>query len=503
MIGSLTPKMDYLDYFGFDIEPFTPAPLPRFYFASEQHSRALQRLEYSVSRMQGLALLVGEIGRGKSTLARRLLDALPPKEFEAALLVIIHAGITPSWLVKRIAMQLGVKEPVDEKTGLMTQLYQRLVEIKKEGRKAVVLVDEAQMLNSREIMEEFRGMLNLEEPGRKLISFVFFGMPSLDQRLALDPPLAQRVAMRCTLESLNVQDTTTYITHRLKLAGADTELFNPACTEEVHRWTGGVPRLINTVCDNILLELYLRKEHCATVDLIMEVADNLALEPLPRPENVSQEQPRLSESMLAIDGGPGADSIMSVARTQAPEKMAPLEDGIAQKTSAHISLPPQAAPTHEVPKLDIPKLDIPKLDIEDPLAFLTPPTPPAAPLESDNSKTSLDEAAFEDLDIDIKTTSAQIPSKLDEQGTGIADDSTFVPLLGLESSEEHDADDLNLDIDIDLEDDVVLPATLPESASSANVAQDATTQRRRRRVTTSSGRVIDLSKFDDLLADLD
>ena len=207
--------MTYLEFFELQQEPFSNAPVSRFYYNSPQHAQALTRLLHAVSNMKGLALLVGDIGRGKTTLARRMLDALPEHEYEAALLVIIHSGITANWLLKRIALQLGVESPAEEKLSLLSQLYQRLVQIHEQGRKAVVLIDEAQMLETRELMEEFRGLLNLEVPERKLISFVFFGLPEIEKNLRLDPPLAQRVAMRYRLEPLNPESTRSYVEHRL------------------------------------------------------------------------------------------------------------------------------------------------------------------------------------------------------------------------------------------------------------------------------------------------
>src|SRR5689334_23554384 len=114
------------------------------------------RLTHAVSGMKGLAILVGDIGAGKTTLARRMLDSLPEEEYEAALFVIIHSGVTASWLLRRIALQLGVENPAQEKLALLSQLYQRLVQIHEQGRKAVVLIDEAQMLAARGLMEAFR-----------------------------------------------------------------------------------------------------------------------------------------------------------------------------------------------------------------------------------------------------------------------------------------------------------------------------------------------------------
>src|SRR3984957_14114893 len=211
--------MNYLEFFELTSEPFSNAPVSRFYYNSPQHAQALTRLLHAVEHMKGLAILIGDIGRGKTTLARRMLDALPENEYEAALLVIIHSGITANWLLKRIALQLGVESPAEEKLPLLSQLYQRLLQIYEQGKKAVVLIDEAQMLATREIMEEFRGLLNLEVPERKLISFVFFGLPEIEENLKLDPPLQQRVAMRYRLSTLAAADTAAYVEHRLRQAG--------------------------------------------------------------------------------------------------------------------------------------------------------------------------------------------------------------------------------------------------------------------------------------------
>ena len=269
--------MNYLDFFELSQEPFSNAPVSRFYYSSGQHAQALMRLVHAASSMKGLAVLVGDIGAGKTTLARRMLDSLPEDEYEAALLVIVHSGVTAHWLLRRIALQLGVESPADEKLALLSQLYQRLVRIYESGKKAVVLIDEAQMLATREIMEEFRGLLNLEVPERKLLSFVFFGLPELEANLRLDPPLAQRVALRYRLDPLSQEATEAYMRHRLRLAGAPRVPFTPEAITAVHRFSQGVPRLINTLCDNALFEAFLARARDVDEALVERVARALAL----------------------------------------------------------------------------------------------------------------------------------------------------------------------------------------------------------------------------------
>jgi general secretion pathway protein A len=269
--------MNFLEHFGMAQEPFSNAPVSRFYYNSKQHADALTRLTYAADSMKGLAVLVGNIGAGKTTLARRMLDALPEDKFEAALLVIVHSGITANWLLRRIALQLGVQNPANEKLPLLGQLYQRLVQIYEQGKKAVVLIDEAQMLQTRELMEEFRGLLNLEVPERKLVSFVFFGLPEIEQNLMLDPPLAQRVAVRVKLEPFDKESTEAYIKHRLRLAGAQRMLFEPGAIDIVHDASSGIPRVINTLGDNALLEGFLSRVPIIDASLMKRVADNMRL----------------------------------------------------------------------------------------------------------------------------------------------------------------------------------------------------------------------------------
>lgn len=270
--------MSYLKFFGLRSEPFANTPISgKYYFNSMQHGQALLRLMYVAQQMKGLGVLVGDIGTGKTTLARKMLENLPESEYEAALLVIIHSGITANWLLKRIALQLGVENPEDEKLKLLSQIYRRLIKIAQSGRKAVVLIDEAQMLNTREIMEEFRGLLNLELPNKKLITFIFFGLPELEQVMKLDPPLEQRVALKCFLKGFTPEATKQYIDHRLKLSGATEEIFPDELMPLITRFTNGIPRLINTICDNALFESHLVNSKVISKSIIETVAHSFGL----------------------------------------------------------------------------------------------------------------------------------------------------------------------------------------------------------------------------------
>jgi len=268
--------MDYLDFYGLNEEPFGQAPNLKFYYNSAQHSRAMLRLMNAMDTMKGMAVLLGEIGAGKTILARRVLDSLPEEEYESALLVIIHSQITADWLLTRIARQLGIENPAPEKLKLLNQLYNRLIELHEKKKKTVVLVDEAQMLRSKDIMEEFRGLLNLEMDGN-LITFVLFGLPELEEHLHLDEPLSQRIAVKCRLESFNRESTEGYINHRLRMAGAKNQFFSGKALDNIHLFSRGIPRLINTVCDNCLFEGYLLKQKAVDEVLVKSIASDLGL----------------------------------------------------------------------------------------------------------------------------------------------------------------------------------------------------------------------------------
>ncbi len=353
--------MSYLEHFGLSSEPFSNAPVSRFYYNAPQHQQALARLLYAVNSMKGLAVLVGEIGAGKTTLARRMLDSLPEEEYEAALLVIIHSGITASWLLRRIALQIGVENPAQEKLALLSQLYQRLLQIYEQGRKAVVLIDEAQMLETRELMEEFRGLLNLEVPERKLISFVFFGLPEIEKNLKLDAPLAQRVAMRYRLEPFTSESTEAYVKHRLRLAGSARNPFTSDAIEAVHRRAGGTPRVINTICDNALFETFLSRGTEIRGALIDQIADNLGLEtgvltpvvvpsPPPPPPVSNLDEPLVAPPPPTRRPTPPAPPPPAVAPSIAPAAVAPRAAPVRTVGPAAITAPtpiftvPTAAP---------------------------------------------------------------------------------------------------------------------------------------------------------------
>lgn len=270
--------MDYIEYYNLKEHPFSNVVDSRFYFSGRQHSEALVKLRYAIDTRKGLAVVIGGIGTGKTTLARRLLEELDEDKYEAALLVVVHSSVSSEWLFKKFAMQLGVKDLKEDKVELLAQIYKRLSEINEEGKKAVVMIDEVQMLNSKGIMEEFRGLLNMEVSEGKMLNFIFFGLPDLDDVLSLDEPLKERVAVKIRLMAFSEEDTNDYIKHRLRIAGCNKDIFAEEAIRLIYQCTHGIPRRINTVCDNALLEGFLFKSNTIDIMTIKTVAVDLGLD---------------------------------------------------------------------------------------------------------------------------------------------------------------------------------------------------------------------------------
>ncbi len=269
--------MDYETFYRLKEHPFSFTTDEKYYYNSPQHSKALIKLMHSVENQKGLAVLIGDIGTGKTTLSRRLLDQLIQNGYEATLLVIIHSEITSLWFLKKLAFMFEADTGNDDKIQIITSLYHRLLEVHEKGKTVVVLIDEANMLQRRDIMEEIRGLLNLESEKGKLLNFILFGLTEMEDYLKLDPPLYQRIAVRCVLEPLDQDSTLKYITHRLRVAGCDKPLFTPGSIKLIQKYSHGTPRLINAICDNALLEGFLLKKEIVDEKIIDEVTHDLGL----------------------------------------------------------------------------------------------------------------------------------------------------------------------------------------------------------------------------------
>lgn len=246
----------YAAYFGIEGRPFSIAPDPRFLYLSDRHREALAHLLFGLNE-GGFVQLTGEVGTGKTTLCRALLEQIPERVDVALLL---NPRLDALELVAAICDELGVAEPEDPRSlrQRVDALNRHLLRTHAEGRRTVVIIDEAQNLDPG-VLEQVRLLTNLETAEEKLLQIILIGQPELRVLLACPElrQLAQRITARYHLEPLDAEETRGYVRHRLRVAGCVRPLFTRAALARVHRLTGGIPRLINILCDRALLGAYV------------------------------------------------------------------------------------------------------------------------------------------------------------------------------------------------------------------------------------------------------
>ena len=241
------------EFFGLTAKPFGKTPDPSFLFESKQHKEALARLEYAVEEKE-LALLVGDIGSGKTMLSRALIDRVGESR---PVILLINPRLTPNQLLRAIATGLGV-EAARFRHEILDQIHTKLYELYEEKREPVLMIDEAQLIPSKATFDEIRLLTNFQLDDQNLLSVVLIGQPELDDRLdrAAYAPLRQRIGMRYSLGPLSLEETIDYIEHRIRVAGGTRNPFDRKAMEEIHQLSGGIPRLINTLATTALLDAY-------------------------------------------------------------------------------------------------------------------------------------------------------------------------------------------------------------------------------------------------------
>ena len=263
----------YTSFFGLAEKPFAITPDPRYLYLSERHAEALAHLLYGINESGGFIQLTGEVGTGKTTVVRTLLSRVP---HHADVAVILNPRVTPAEFLLTICEELGVEiaeADRDSVKQMVDALNRRLLQAHAEGRRIIVLVDEAQNL-SFEVLEQVRLLTNLETPTQKLLQIILIGQPELRELLDRTDlrQLAQRITGRYHLMPLSREETKGYVRHRLKVAGASEEIFTPAALSEVHRLSSGIPRVINVACDRALLGAYTQETRRITPALVRQAA---------------------------------------------------------------------------------------------------------------------------------------------------------------------------------------------------------------------------------------
>lgn len=254
----------YEGFFELEAPPFLISPDPEFLYRSRVHAEALQQIRYALNEYKGTCLVTGPVGSGKTTLCRQILRELDPAATDHAL--VLNPRLTESELLMQILTDLG--ERPDGWEGLAQRLQAVIVDRFEAGRHVVVLVDEAQAMPT-EALEALRLLTNLETTERKLVQVVLFAQPELETRLREDPellPLRQRILVRCELAPLRYDEMMAYIGHRLQVAGSSRPVrFSRLAGRAIHRWSEGVPRLINHLCDKAMLSAFIRQDHRVTL----------------------------------------------------------------------------------------------------------------------------------------------------------------------------------------------------------------------------------------------
>jgi len=248
----------YLDFYGFQEKPFSLTPDPRFLFLSKNHKEAFAHLLYGINNRAGFIALTGEVGSGKTTVLRALLNQLDADHHCTAL--IFNPCLSPPELIQNINREFGIPTNTSSSSSLLDGLNPFLLQQNAEGRTVVLVIDEAQDLQAP-VLEQIRLISNLETERDKLIQIVLSGQPELVQILKRKEmqQLSQRITVRYHLQPMDFQDTVAYINHRLEVAGRrGGAIFSGGALKLIYRYSKGLPRLINAVCDRALLAGYTR-----------------------------------------------------------------------------------------------------------------------------------------------------------------------------------------------------------------------------------------------------
>jgi general secretion pathway protein A len=264
----------YTEFFDLQEKPFSITPDPRYLYMSARHADALAHLIYGISESGGFIQLTGEVGTGKTTLIRSLLKQLPAK---AEIALILNPQLSTKEFLQVICEELRIPVPPEDSVkACIDALNEQLLKVHADGRRVVLIVDEAQTLGP-ELLEQVRLLTNLETAKQKLLQIILIGQPEL--RDLLDRPemrqIAQRVTGRYHLEPLSREDTAAYVRHRMRVAGAQSEVFKDSAIRQLYRRSRGIPRLINIVADRALLAAYSEDRRAVDGKLVGRAASEV------------------------------------------------------------------------------------------------------------------------------------------------------------------------------------------------------------------------------------
>jgi len=268
----------YNAFFGFTVSPFNMSPDPSFLFRSAQHEEALANLIYGVQSRKGFIVLTGEVGTGKTTMLECLRDFLNSQQISFASL--FNSRLTVEQFFEMLSYDLDLRCNRLSKTEVLITLNSMLLERASAGRTTVLIVDEAHNLEW-DVLEEIRLLGNLENRRGKMLQIILAGQQELDRKLEAPEfrQLKQRVALRCVLRGFDAEETAAYINSRMARAGLPGQtIFPPELIDEIRYRSEGIPRLINAICDNLLLTSFAMETRTATLEMLDEVTADMRLE---------------------------------------------------------------------------------------------------------------------------------------------------------------------------------------------------------------------------------
>jgi len=268
----------YESFFGLKENPFNLSPDPAFFFPSPQHEEALASLIYGVESRKGFVVLTGEVGTGKTTILECLRDFLNRRQIRFA--CIFNSRLSPLEFFQMISAEFELACNQESKAAILHALNEFLIHELDQGRTVALLIDEAHNLDW-DVLEEVRMLGNLETRSGKLLQVVLAGQPELDRKLEAPNlrQLKQRIVLRPALRPFQMEDTIHYVESRLEKAGmSDNTVFSRELLAELHLRSQGIPRLINAICDNLLLTAFASEDTAATMEMLEEVSADLRLE---------------------------------------------------------------------------------------------------------------------------------------------------------------------------------------------------------------------------------
>jgi general secretion pathway protein A len=360
----------YTSFFGLNEKPFSITPDPRYLFMSARHGEALAHLVYGVTESGGFMQLTGEVGTGKTTLVRSLLQSRMPDNADVA--VVLNPQLSAREFLVAICEELSIGLPDDRSSikALIDSLNAYLLQSHAGGRRTILVVDEAQNL-APDVLEEVRLLTNLETAKQKLLQIVLIGQPELRELLARNDlrQLAQRITGRYHLEPLTREETAQYIEHRMKVAGALSEVFEPAAKREAFRLSQGVPRLINVICDRALLGAYSTETRKVSRAMVRRAAAEVTGD---------RERLGLPGWLIPVGGMAAAVVVATAVLVMRDGRQQVIEESVAASVATS---PPEVSPEplpDSAPLLDVAE----EAESIDPAATLAEPQDPEVSLDT-------------------------------------------------------------------------------------------------------------------------